>query len=218
MSAPSPPQRPDSHLPLVLLAVAVLALLAYRGYGPRLAARPTELQPVAANPVDLNTADKAELVQIPGIGPSLADAIVTHRRVVGRFDRVEELTDVHGIGAKTLDRLRPWLTVGTDEGNTGLFLARGQEPQVERLERKPTPPAARPPVLTGVKLQSGETLNVNTATPDELQRLPGIGPALAARIVAEREQQPFASVEDLQRVSGIGPKTVEKLRPFVLVK
>jgi competence protein ComEA len=218
MSAPSPPQRPDSHLPLVLLAVAVLALLAYRGYGPRLAARPTELQPVAANPVDLNAADKAELVQIPGIGPSLADAILTHRHTVGRFDRVEELTDVHGIGAKTLDRLRPWLTVGTKEGHTGLFLARGQEPQVERLERKPTPPAARPPVLTGVKLQPGETLNVNTATPDELQRLPGIGPALAARIVAERERQPFVSVEDLQRVSGIGPKTVEKLRPFVLIK
>src|SRR5947208_3121663 len=111
MSEPPPARRPDPHLPLVLLAAAVLGLLAYRGYGPRVSTRPTEHQPVASNPVDLNAADKAELLQIPGIGPSLADAILTHRREVGRFDRVEDLTAVRGIGAKTLDKLRPWTAV-----------------------------------------------------------------------------------------------------------
>jgi competence ComEA-like helix-hairpin-helix protein len=58
-------------------------------------------------------------------------------------------------------------------------------------------------------------VNVNRATQAELEDLPGIGPALAARIIAERQQQPFTSVEDLQRVSGIGPTVAERLRDRV---
>jgi competence ComEA-like helix-hairpin-helix protein len=55
-------------------------------------------------------------------------------------------------------------------------------------------------------------VNVNTATLDELETVPGIGPALAELIVAGR---PYESVDDLERVRGIGPQTVESLRPFV---
>ncbi|MBU1049328.1 ComEA family DNA-binding protein [Candidatus Bipolaricaulota bacterium] len=55
-------------------------------------------------------------------------------------------------------------------------------------------------------------VNINSATSDELITLPGIGPALAQRIIEERrENGPFGTVEDLVRVSGIGPKTVEGL-------
>ncbi|MGL4421098.1 MAG: ComEA family DNA-binding protein [Gemmataceae bacterium] len=50
-----------------------------------------------------------------------------------------------------------------------------------------------------------------------MQRLPGIGVALAGRIVAERANRPFANLEELRRVSGIGPKTIEKLRPLVTI-
>jgi competence ComEA-like helix-hairpin-helix protein len=58
-------------------------------------------------------------------------------------------------------------------------------------------------------------VNVNAATPAELELLPGIGPALASRIIASREAEgPFTSVDDLQRVKGIGPKTVENLRAY----
>jgi competence protein ComEA len=155
------------------------------------------------------------LLQIPGVGPVLADAILTHRQSVGRFDRVEDLADVRGIGAKTLDKLRPWVKVG--EPGPG-YVARGQEPAVEQLARKPSPERLAAPAPSGKKLRPGETLDVNAATADELQRLPGIGPVLAARIIAERERRPFASDDDLRRVSGIGPKTLEKLRPFVVVK
>ncbi|MCT7978587.1 phospholipase D-like domain-containing protein [Laspinema olomoucense] len=58
-------------------------------------------------------------------------------------------------------------------------------------------------------------INVNRATQQELEELPGIGPGLAARIIATRQQQPFTSVEDLQRVSGIGPTLSERLRDRV---
>ncbi|WP_436836016.1 phospholipase D-like domain-containing protein [Laspinema palackyanum] len=58
-------------------------------------------------------------------------------------------------------------------------------------------------------------INVNRATQQELEALPGIGPALASRIIATRQEQPFTSVEDLQRVSGIGPTLSERLRDRV---
>ena len=58
-------------------------------------------------------------------------------------------------------------------------------------------------------------LNLNAASAAELETLPGIGPVLAGRIVAEREQAPFVSVEELIRVSGIGEKKLEALRTLV---
>jgi competence ComEA-like helix-hairpin-helix protein len=60
-------------------------------------------------------------------------------------------------------------------------------------------------------------LDLNTATVVQLQRLPGVGPAMAERISSRRTRQPFRSVEDLRGVSGIGTKTLDKLRPFVTV-
>lgn len=66
--------------------------------------------------------------------------------------------------------------------------------------------------------RDGGLINVNSATVEELQGLPGVGPAIAARISDERDTGgPFASVDDLQRVAGIGPATVEKLRAHATV-
>lgn len=61
-------------------------------------------------------------------------------------------------------------------------------------------------------------INPNTATSTELQRLPGIGPALAERVIAYREAHgPFRRVQDLTRVRGIGTKTLARLKPYLVV-
>ena len=70
--------------------------------------------PVAAEPesvVNLNTATEAELVTLPGIGPSKAQAIIAHRERRA-FRRVEEVMRVRGIGRSTFRRLRSRLSVG----------------------------------------------------------------------------------------------------------
>ena len=61
-------------------------------------------------------------------------------------------------------------------------------------------------------------LDVNLASAAELERLPGVGPALAARIVEARTRDgPFGSVDDLRRVRGVGGATLERLRPRLAV-
>lgn len=60
-------------------------------------------------------------------------------------------------------------------------------------------------------LPPGQLVNLNTATQQELEALPGIGPKLAQQIIAARQQQPFTTLEDLDRVSGIGPSLLQKL-------
>jgi competence protein ComEA len=60
-------------------------------------------------------------------------------------------------------------------------------------------------------------VNVNTASSEQLQLLPGVGPALAERIIAFREANgPFEKVDELVAVRGIGEKSLAKLRPYVV--
>jgi len=67
------------------------------------------------------------------------------------------------------------------------------------------------PVLTGV-------VNVNTATVEELQLLPGIGESRAQAMVDERKRRGgFKSLDDLKEVKGIGDASLERLRPFVRI-
>ena len=217
VSAPRLPQLPNSATPsawpratqwagAIVLGLLVAFLAGrYVQIGQR--TRPTDRERVViVSPVDLNRAGKAELLQLPGVGDKLADAILAAREQRGGFQRVDDLRTVKGIGPARFDALRPWLTVGWPAQLVS-----------EDLQR-PSPPAASPDATarTGKKeLATGTRIDVNKASAEELQRLPGVGPVLAARIIAEREKKAFDSAADLRRVSGIGAKTLEKLRPFL---
>ena len=73
----------------------------------------TEKTEAAEALIDLNRATAKEFERLPGIGPQIAARIVAYREQNGAFKRVEDITKVKGIGAKTLERLRPHLTVST---------------------------------------------------------------------------------------------------------
>ncbi len=86
----------------------------------------------------------------------------------------------------------------------------------------PGPTPAVTPETTEVlppQFQLGEKLNLNTATPEQLAALPGIGPVLAGRIVTWRQQEgPFRKVGDLLRVPGIGRKKLQQIASLVEIK
>ncbi len=75
------------------------------------AAKPRVASQAPAGVVNLNTATEEELKRLPGIGPSKAQAILKLRTKMGKFDRVEALLRVRGIGRKTLRKLRPMVTL-----------------------------------------------------------------------------------------------------------
>lgn len=63
--------------------------------------------------VNINTADATTLAsELPGIGLSKANAIVQYRTEKGDFEKIEDLVNVPGIGEKTLEKIRPLITIG----------------------------------------------------------------------------------------------------------
>lgn len=212
-TAPANSSPPISRVPQSRSAQSALAVLVlitgvfatYRLYFPSSAAHPTE-DGAPRRQIDLNRADRQELLQIPGLGPSNADAILAYRAERGPFETLDDLTRVHGMGPKTTEKVKPWLNLSPT----------GDEP-LERLERKPV---AAPPVVPGKagKISAADAkIDVNAATEADFLRLPGIGPTLAARIVLYRTNAAFATLDDLRKVKGIGVKTLDAIRPFLIV-
>jgi competence protein ComEA len=201
---PAPPvlatawPRPAQLAAAFLLGV-VVALLGVHlwGGGPP---RPLDLRhsSLPSHAIDLNRAHRAEIRQLPGVGPTLA-ARISSARDDGGFRSLDDLRTVPGVGPARLERVRPWVQVGEEEpaGMNGS--------------------AARPMSQSKKAGALKDAVDVNRAPAEELQKLPGIGPRLAQRILDERAKSLFKSVDDLRRVSDIGPKTLEKLRPFVTV-
>jgi competence protein ComEA len=170
----------------------------------------------AAYQIDLNSAERAELLQLPGVGEALAQRILDYRRERGRFRRVEELRGVRGIGPVTMERLRPWIRVSDPDDPAARDEFAARSTRLAAAHESKSDSVA--PIPTSKKLTKYDApLDLNQATAEELQRLPGIGPKLSAAIVAARLQKPFATVDDLRRVKGIGAKTLEKIRLYATV-
>jgi competence ComEA-like helix-hairpin-helix protein len=81
-----------------------------------------------------------------------------------------------------------------------------------------TEPQSIVPNKTDVAQSTSEPIDLNSATPEQILKLPGIGPKRASAIIELRKQKPFKSVHDLRRIKGIGKKIIMRLAPFVVVK
>jgi competence ComEA-like helix-hairpin-helix protein len=156
--------------------------------------------------MDPNRAEPAELARLPRVGPALAARIVEERERAP-FATAWELTRVPGIGPAMIEAIAPHLD-----------LPAGEPPQA-RPRTTPPPIVPAPPASTAPRATAtaGDGLvDINRAGPDELERLPGIGPAIARRIVAHRDSAgPFHTAEDLLAVRGIGPATLARLLPYL---
>ena len=157
--------------------------------------------------LDPNMENEEELDRLPGIGPATARAIVESRIAEGRFGDLEALTRVRGIGPATIERLAPHLTLEAGGGG-----------RRARAAVSPTPRTARSSA-SSANHQVAHAIDLNRATSEELEQVRGIGPALAARIIARRDEVGgFGRVEDLIEVRGIGPATLESMRAHFVVR
>ena len=118
---------------------------------------------------------------------------------------------------KTSQKLLIALTLVFAAFVLGLFTGRN-------LNRTPVQiqslPAAAPAVSTAAHIEptQPQILDLNTATSEQLQQLPGIGPVIAERIIAYRtENGPFSTVGELMNVSGIGEKKLEAIWDLVTI-
>jgi len=161
--------------------------------------------PLAAGErLDPNLASDEELQRLPGIGPGKAAAIAEARRA-GPFGSADDLARVPGLGPVTVERLRPHLTFGP--GGTS-SAATGADRAPSAAEAGLVAPAPGAPIL-----------DLNAARTDQLERLPGLGPARARAIVGHRERNgPFRSIEEITAVSGIGPGLLKRLRAHLRVR
>jgi competence protein ComEA len=111
------------HRPQVFVSVLVVAvLLGGAFYAARLSEgaprvvysaslEEAEAEAQGSLTIDINTADVAELDELPEVGPATAEAIIEHRRTNGLFRSVDELEEVSGIGPATIEKIKPFATV-----------------------------------------------------------------------------------------------------------
>jgi len=157
--------------------------------------------------IDPNTATEAELDRLPRVGPGQARKIAEWRAAHGPFRTLADLDSVPGVGAALLAAVAPYVALAPAPAGTAA------RPSIEpAAESRSLAAPSAPPAASG----AGAVVDLNRASAAELETLPGVGPALAARIVAWRVAHgPFRSPGDLVQVPGIGSKTATRLQPLV---
>jgi len=186
--------------------------------------------------VDLNTASDKDLQSIKGIGPVMAKKIIAGRP----YTSVDDLRKA-GIPEKTIVSIKPYVRVGAapvsakpEAGKKVGTPARTTSPQQPVI---PPPPAKRTIKEVPVKampapaerakspakvstqpparLAPGQVVNLNTATKEQLEALPDIGPVKAQAIIDGR---PYKNTQDIMKIKGIKEGTFNKIKDYITVR
>jgi competence ComEA-like helix-hairpin-helix protein len=97
-----------------------------------------------AQPVNINTANSEQLQQVPGIGPATADKILQMRKSYGPFKSVDDLLAIRGLGAKRLEKMRKYLTVGKAAAPKNSSPQQPSEPVKPSTEKSQPSPTQQP--------------------------------------------------------------------------
>jgi competence protein ComEA len=204
---------------LVAGAVSLLALLAAGFWLLRAPRTPVEtsLPMASSTPPGSTTAAATTTSSAPDSVATVPAEIVVHVAGAVREPGVRRLPP----GARVVDAVAAagGLAAGAaaDAVNLAALLSDGDRIYVPRAEEATAVPAGVTPTTTAASGPSPPgPVQVNTAGAAELETLPGIGPAIAAAIVAYRDQHgPFLTVDQLADVPGIGPSKLASLRELV---
>ena len=121
------------------------------------------------------------------------------------YETIEDLDKVKGLGPARLAALKDKVTFGP------VSEAAKKKAAEARADAKAAP---RKTAAKAASATPDKKVNINTATVDELDTLPGIGPAKAQAIIAGR---PFKSIESIKDVKGIGDATFGKLKDLITI-
>lgn len=151
--------------------------------------------------VNINTATSRQLQELSGIGESKAAAIIEYREMHGGFSDISELLNVSGIGESIFEKIRDNITVG-------------DVPPKETT----SPETSKPSPTASTASAQIPVVNINTASIEELQQLPGIGSAKAMAIVQYRSVfGDFTDINEIKNVNGIGESVFEGIRDHITV-
>jgi competence ComEA-like helix-hairpin-helix protein len=163
--------------------------------------------------IDPNTAPVVELARLPRVGPALARRIVEDRERAGPYRWTGDLKRVPGVGDRLVELAAPHLALPDVAPPS---VAGGGPERREGATRGPARGAGGAVGGAGGPGAGSGAVDVNRASAAELEALPGVGPVLAARIVAYRDSAgPFESPEDLLAVRGVGPAMLARFRDRV---
>lgn len=192
---PPPPPAPDDALPFAA------------------GAQPAGAPPGAPVPGGVATTAPTTLVDAPLVVHAAGAVLTGGLHDLPPGARVADLLAAAGGSSSDAD---------LDRLNLAAPLADGQRVWFPRVGEEAPPPVASPdggaPSAAGAAApgEGGAPVNVNTATADELDALPGVGPSTAAAIIEHRERVgPFVVVDDLLQVSGIGDAKLAQMRDLV---
>jgi len=151
--------------------------------------------------VNLNTASAKELEKLTGIGPTLAQRIIAVRP----FSSVYELIKVKGIGETTLQKIidQGCAYVENDTGSSPIIYSSGSSGGSSGSSSTSGSSSSK------IEGCAANSIEINTASLEDLDKLEGVGPKTAQKIIDSR---PYYSVDDLIKVSGIGTATLEDIK------
>ena len=207
-----------SRRTLTTLAIAVSACCHFSPVASGQQAKPAvgaSARPESRTLIDVNSADARTLSTLPGVGPTIAQRIIDGRP----YHSFADLAKVQGLNQAKVDALKGHVIIGSDlkrekPRNTATTATNSSTASV-----KAKPEAEAPSIKSGAssaKLAPSEKININTASADELDRLPGIGKTKAKAIIDYRTQNgPFKTLEDIQKVKGIKEGGFSKIKDHI---